>query len=76
MAATTPAQTLKRDRFEAVIALAAPVLDFVLAVGERLSRLAGEDQDYYPVRSPGEALPLSPPPSPSPDPSSGDPPAE
>jgi hypothetical protein len=74
MAAATPAQRLTRDRFEAVIALAAPVLDAVLAAGERLSRLTGTDQDYYPVRSPGEALPLSPPSRP--DPSPGDPPAE
>jgi hypothetical protein len=76
MAASTPAQRLTRERFEAVIGLAAPLLDAVLAAGERLSWLAGSDQDHYPVRSPGEPLPLSPAPSREVDPSPGDAPAE
>jgi hypothetical protein len=42
-----------RERFEAVIGLAAPFLDLVLAVGDRISRVAEpEDHEYYPVRSP------------------------
>jgi hypothetical protein len=76
MMPATPGQHLTRERFEAVISLAAPVLDFVLATGERLSRLTGDDQDYYPVRSSGEALPLSPGPSRPGGPPPGDAPAE
>jgi hypothetical protein len=42
-----------RERFESVIGLAAPFLDLVLAVGDRISRVAEpEDHEYYPVRSP------------------------
>jgi hypothetical protein len=55
----TPQQQLRRRRFEALIALAAPVLDLVLATGERVSRLAGADDDYYPIRATGEAFSLS-----------------
>ena len=52
MAALTPEQRRTRDRFETVIALAAPLLNAVLAVGERISRIAEpEDSEYYPVRS-------------------------
>lgn len=48
----TPAQQRTRRRVETVIALAAPVLDLVLAVGDRISRLAEpEDFEYYPVRA-------------------------
>ena len=61
MPPATPAQQLTRRRFEALIALAAPVLDLVLAAGDRVSRLLGpDDYDYYPIRAPGEALPLGP----------------
>jgi hypothetical protein len=54
----TPAQQRMRARFETLIGHAAPALDFLLAVGERVSRLAEpEDTGYYPVRSPApEAL--------------------
>jgi hypothetical protein len=35
-----------------VIGLAAPLLDVVLAVGDRISRIAEpEDYEYYPVRT-------------------------
>jgi hypothetical protein len=38
-------------RFEAVISVAAPLLDLVLAVGDRVSKLLEpEDYEYYPVR--------------------------
>jgi hypothetical protein len=48
----TPGQQRNRERAEALIGLAAPVLDLVLAVGDRISRLAEpEDFEYYPVRS-------------------------
>ena len=58
MALPTPQQRLRRDRIESMIALAAPVLDLVLAVGDRVSRIAGRDDDYIPIRSPGEAFEL------------------
>ena len=52
MAQLTPEQRRTRDRFESVIGLAAPVLNIVLAVGDRVSRIVEpEDSDYYPVRS-------------------------
>jgi hypothetical protein len=50
--ALTPAQVRTRDRFERVIGVAAPFLDLVLAVGDRVSRIAEpEDYEYYPVRA-------------------------
>jgi hypothetical protein len=53
----TPTQQRVRGRVEALIGLAAPALDLVLAVGERISRIAEpEDTGYYPVRSGGEAF--------------------
>ena len=54
----TPAQQRMRGRFETLIGLAAPALDVLLAVGERISRVAEpEDTGYYPVRRPvGEPL--------------------
>lgn len=55
-------QSLAQRRAEALIGLVAPLLDLVLAAGERVSRVAeGEDQGYYPVRSGGKvALPGEP----------------
>ena len=51
----TPAQLRTRERFEQLIGAAAPFLDLVLAVGDRISRIAEpEDYEYYPVR--GEKL--------------------
>jgi hypothetical protein len=58
MAVLTPQQIVRRERVEGLVALVAPLLDLVLAVGERVSRLAGAEDEYYPIRSPGEALPL------------------
>ena len=44
-----------RGRFEKAISLAAPLLDLVLAVGDRVSRIAEPvDYEYYPVR--GESV--------------------
>jgi len=40
-----------QQKFETAIAAAAPLLDLVLAVGERISRVAEPvDYEYYPVR--------------------------
>jgi hypothetical protein len=44
-----------RGRVEIVIRLLAPVLDLMLAVGDRVSRvLEPEDRDYVPARMPAE----------------------
>ncbi len=58
MPAPTPEQQRTRTRFEGAIALAAPVLDLVLALGERVSRVAGREDDYIPIRAPSEAFDL------------------
>ena len=57
----TPQQRIWRARVEALIGLAAPALDLVLNVGDRVSRtLAPGDNDYYPIRAPAEAFELGP----------------
>jgi hypothetical protein len=50
-----------RSRVERVIGVLAPGLDLVLAVGERISRVAGRhDPDYYAARTlPPESSPLA-----------------
>lgn len=58
MAPLTPEQVRLRERFEGLISLCAPFLDAVLAVGDRISRIAGPDDDYIPIRAPGEAFEL------------------
>ena len=58
MADLTPGQQVLRDRIEGLIGLAAPFLDVVLGVGERISRIAEPtDHEYYPIRS-GPEVPL------------------
>lgn len=58
MARMTPGQLANRDRIEALIGLAAPFLDAVLGVGDRVSRIVEPgDSDYYPIR-PGGPVPL------------------
>jgi hypothetical protein len=48
----TPGQQRTRRRVETVIGLAAPLLDLVLAAGDRISRIAEpNDYEYYPVRA-------------------------
>ncbi len=43
------------SKIEATIAAAAPLLDLVLAVGERISKIAEPvDYEYYPVHKPTE----------------------
>jgi hypothetical protein len=56
MAPLTPGQLRTRQRVEGLIRLAAPALDLVLAVGERVSRIVEpEDLEYYPPRVTREA---------------------
>lgn len=51
MAGSDPTQ----EKFEAAIGAAAPFLDLVLAVGERISRVAEPvDYEYYPIRGEGD----------------------
>lgn len=53
MAALTPSQRRTRARIETAIRIAAPGLNLVLAVGDRLSRLIEpDDHEYYPPREP------------------------
>ena len=44
MALRTPSQLATRRRIEAGIRLAAPLLDLVLAAGDRVSRVVGRNQ--------------------------------
>jgi hypothetical protein len=56
MAPLTPGQLRTRQRVEGLIRLAAPALDLVLAVGERVSKIVEpEDVEYYPPRVTREA---------------------
>ena len=58
MAPLTPDQLRTRQRIEGVIRLAAPALDLVLAVGERISKVVQpEDVEYYPPRVTRESAP-------------------
>jgi hypothetical protein len=45
VARRTAAQLARRRRVEELIRLAAPVLDLVLAAGDRVSRVAGRGQE-------------------------------
>lgn len=58
MAPLTPDQLRMRQRVEGMIKLAAPALDLVLAVGERVSKVVEpEDVEYYPPRVTSESPP-------------------
>ena len=58
MAPLTPDQLRMRQRIEGLIKLAAPALDLVLAVGERVSKVVEpEDVEYYPPRVTRESPP-------------------
>jgi hypothetical protein len=47
----TPGQIRNRERVEGLIRLAAPALDLLLLVGDRVSRIVEpQDVDYYPPR--------------------------
>jgi hypothetical protein len=54
----TPQQQHRRDQVEALLRLAAPFLDLVLATGERVSRVASRDDDHYAIPPAGERLEL------------------
>ena len=56
----TPEQELRKGRFETLIGVAAPVLDLVLAAGERFSSVVapGGGDDYMAIRPAGEKLEL------------------
>lgn len=55
----TPAQLRNRERVEVLIGVAAPFLDLVLAVGDRISRIAEpREYEYYAVRA--DDLPREP----------------
>lgn len=59
MAELTPDQEATRTRVEGLIALAAPFLDVLLAIGERISRIAEPtDHEYYPIRPGPQAAEL------------------
>ncbi|MGK2956004.1 MAG: hypothetical protein ACSLFI_10090 [Solirubrobacterales bacterium] len=46
-----PGQQATRNHIESAISAASPLLDLVLAVGDRLSRIAEPtDYEYYPIR--------------------------
>jgi hypothetical protein len=58
VAPLTPDQLRTRQRIEGLIRLAAPALDLVLAVGERVSRIVEpDDVEFYPPRVTREAAP-------------------
>jgi hypothetical protein len=60
----TPDQLRTRERVESVIRFAAPALDLVLTVGDRISRIVERDDvEYYPPRAAEE----TPPPPPRPE---------
>src|SRR3954469_24207005 len=52
MATLTSDQRRRRERIETLIRLAAPGLNLLLAVGDRVSRIAErDDPEYYPPRT-------------------------
>jgi hypothetical protein len=58
VAQLTPDQLRTRQRIEGLIRLAAPGLDLLLAVGERLSKVVEpDDVEYYPPRVTSESPP-------------------
>lgn len=58
MAPPTPTQLAWRGRIEAAIKLAQPLLDLVLATGDRVSRVVErEDLDWTPPRAVSTSAP-------------------
>ena len=55
MASLSPREQAVRDRIEALVRLMEPGLDLLLAIGDRVSRLAERNDDWEPPR------PASPP---------------
>jgi hypothetical protein len=61
MSELTPTQRRIRGRVESLISAASPLLDLVLGVGDRISRIVEpEDHEYYPVRAGADAPMLEP----------------
>jgi hypothetical protein len=61
MSRITPRQRRVRERIEGLIGVAAPVLDLVLAAGDRVSRIVSpEDHEQYPVHPAAEPSLLEP----------------
>jgi hypothetical protein len=57
----TPEQVRRREQAESLIGVAAPFLNLVLAVGERISKLVEpEDTEYYPPRTTRDGPPPKP----------------
>jgi hypothetical protein len=55
MSGITPRQRRVRERIERRIGVASPVLDHVLAAGDRVSRIVSpEDHEQYPVHPAAE----------------------
>jgi hypothetical protein len=62
MTQLTPAQRRTRAQVETLIHVISPMLNAVLAIGERISRIVEpEDHEYYPPR----AAQVEPPPAPA-----------
>jgi hypothetical protein len=62
MSGITPRQRRVRERIEELIGISAPVLDLVLAAGDRVSRIVSpEDHEQYPVHPAAEPPLLEPP---------------
>jgi hypothetical protein len=56
----TPQQQRRTDRIESILGLATPVLNLVLAAGDRFSRIvAPPEEDQYAIRPAGERLELA-----------------
>ena len=60
MPAPTPEQARTRARFEALIGLGAPLLDLLLAAGDRVSRAVGQDDPPIPIRPASDRVELGP----------------
>lgn len=58
MAPPTTRQQLRRARLEGLIGLATPFLDLILSAGDRVSRIAGGEDGYIPIRAASEAVEL------------------
>jgi hypothetical protein len=52
MAPLTSRELATRERIESLIRLMEPGLNLILAAGERVSRMAGADDDWEPPRGP------------------------
>jgi hypothetical protein len=62
MSELTSRQLRVRQRIEGLIGVAAPVLDLVLAAGDRVARIASpDDREQYPVHPAAQPALLEPP---------------